>query len=135
MKYLKIVFTVLLGALLILGGIAHFMNPTLSSGFIPDFLPKDLVHIVIGVIELALGIGIFIPKFRIQAAWGIFILMLGFLPLHIMDLFREMPIIGSQKAATIRVPFQFLFLYMSWYVAKNSTLSWKSPLSIFLIFS
>ena len=120
MKYLKPIVTILLSPLLIMGGIAHFNNQVISSGFIPDFLPKDVVHIVIGIIELALGIGILIPKFRTQAAWGVFILMICFLPLHIMDLFGEIPIIGSQKAAMVRVPFQFLFIYMSWFIAKNT---------------
>ena len=118
MNLIYLVFIILLGLLLIAGGIAHFRIPGLSDPFIPDFLPKDLVHIGVGVTELVLGVGIFIPQLRTQAAWGIFILMLCFLPLHALDLFREKPAIGSLKLAIIRIPFQFLFIYMAWYVAK-----------------
>ena len=120
MKYLKLVFVFLLGALMVMGGYAHFANQALSSGFIPDFLPKQAVHIVTGIVEIALGIGLFIPQYRTQAAWGIFGLMIAFLPLHVMDLFREQPIIGSVKAAQIRVPVQFLFIFMAWFIAKNT---------------
>ena len=108
MNLIYVAFIILLGLLLIAGGIAHFRIPGLSDPFIPDFLPKDLVHIGVGVTEL-----------RTQAAWGIFILMLCFLPFHALDLFREKPAIGSLKLAIIRVPFQFLFIYMAWYVAKT----------------
>ena len=120
MNLIYLAFILLLGLLLIAGGVAHFRIPALSDPFIPGFLPKDLVHIGVGVTELVLGVGIFIPQLRTQAAWGIFILMLCFLPFHVMDLFREKPAIGSLKLAIIRVPFQFLFIFMAWYVAKTN---------------
>ena len=119
MEYLKFIPIILLAVLMLMGGYAHFANQALSSGFIPNFLPKNAVHIVIGILEIGLGIGLLIPQFRTQAAWGVFILMIAFLPLHITDLFREIPAIGSKKAAMIRVPFQFLFIFMAWYIAKR----------------
>lgn len=104
-----------LGALFIAGGIAHFMNPALSDGFIPEFLSKTLVHYIIGVLELAVGIGAFIPKWRNKALLGILILLSGFLVLHINDVFQENPVIGSHTAAVIRIPVQLLFMFMAWF--------------------
>ena len=120
MKYLKLVFVFLLGALMVMGGYGHFTSPALTDNFIPDFLPKQLVHFVTGIVELTLGVGLLLPQYRMQAAWGIFGLMIAFLPLHVMDLFREQPIIGSIKAAQIRVPVQFLLIFMAWFIAKKS---------------
>ena len=118
MPPLKHIIAYLLGAILILGGIGHFASPEISSGFIPDVLPKAAVHIVIGLVELALGIGVFVPKWRSKALLGIMLLMIGFLPLHIVDVFREEPVIGSLTVAIIRVPVQLLLIAGAWYGRK-----------------
>jgi uncharacterized membrane protein len=60
----KKVISFLLAILLIVGGIAHFTSPEISSGFIPEFLPTTLVHVVIGVLEIVLAISFsFLPSF------------------------------------------------------------------------
>jgi len=51
---------------------------------------------------------------------GVFILMLLFLPIHLWDLSKEKPAIGSKKLATIRVPLQFLLMYVSYLIYTNS---------------
>lgn len=117
---IKKIISYLLGILLIVGGVAHFTSPGISSGFIPDFLPTTLVHAVIGVLEIVLGLGVFIPKWKEKAMLGIMILMIGFLPLHVIDIFRDNPVIGSQVAALIRVPVQLLLIAGAWYARKSS---------------
>ncbi|MGY8948306.1 MAG: hypothetical protein ACKVJM_07915, partial [Flavobacteriales bacterium] len=57
-------------------------------------------------------------------AWGIFILMLIFLPIHVWDVFSEHPAIGSHNAAMIRLLFQGLILFIAWGV-KNSVSTHK----------
>jgi uncharacterized membrane protein len=111
----KKIISYLLAILLIVGGIAHFTSPEISTGFIPGFLPATLVHVVIGVLEIVLGIGVFIPVWKEKAMLGIMILMICFLPLHVIDIFRENPVIGSQIAAIIRVPVQLLIIAGAWY--------------------
>jgi len=108
-----------MGVILILGAVGHVTSPEVSSGFIPDFLPKQLVHIAATIVEAALGIGVFIKPYRKRALQGICILMILFLPLHVIDLFREAPIIGSQTAAIIRVLVQFLFIFLAWFSSKD----------------
>ena len=41
--------------------------------------------------------------------------MLLLLPLHIIDLFRDKPVIGSMTAAIIRIPIQFLLIFLAWF--------------------
>lgn len=119
MKYLTLVLSILLGLFMIFGGVNHFLKPDFYLPFVPPFLPlKEVVVLLSGVVEVVLGVGVLIPKFRFYAAWGILLLMLVFLPVHIYDLFIENPAIGSHKAALIRLPFQFLFIAWAWAASK-----------------
>lgn len=120
--FLKIV----LGVFLIFGGIQHFIKPEFYIPFVPEFLPFTMTIIYIsGFVEIVVGVLVFIKKYEIIGAWGIFLLMLLFLPIHIWDVFSETPAIGSQKAAFIRLPIQFLLIAVSWKV-KNLVSSNKS---------
>ena len=115
MKILKIVAGILLALLLLVSGVGHLLNPELTSGLIPDMLPKTLVHTVVGIVELGLGIGVFIPRMRKRALQGIFVLMVLFVPVHVIDLFREPPVIGSDAVAIVRIIIQFVFAYLAWF--------------------
>ncbi|MFK7921605.1 MAG: MauE/DoxX family redox-associated membrane protein [Bacteroidia bacterium] len=119
MKIIKLIALILMALFMIYGGVNHFLNPAFYDAFMPDFFPKLLANYASGAVEILLGVGLFIPKFRSQAAWGILILMLIFLPLHVWDLFREQPAIGSQQAAMIRVPVQFLFIGWAYWLTRS----------------
>jgi uncharacterized membrane protein len=115
----KLILTFLFASIMILGGMMHFINPQLYDPFIPNFLPKDLVNYVTGILEIVVGIGAIIPRYRSQGTLGILLLMLAFLPLHILDVFKDNPAIGSQQAALIRAPLQFLFILWAWFIHKK----------------
>lgn len=119
MRNFKQILTVLFGIFMIYTGILHFVKPARYSPFIPDFLPENTVNTFAGVLELVLGIGTFIPKVRHLATWGILLLMLAFLPLHIWDVFKENPAIGSHQLALIRIPLQFILILWAWYIHKK----------------
>lgn len=119
MKNIKPVLTKFFGIFMILGGIMHFINPSFYDAFIPDTLPKLAINIAGGIIELSLGIGLFIAKYKQKAALGILVLMILFLPLHIWDVFRESPAIGSHTAALIRLPLQFVLIAWAWFISRN----------------
>ncbi len=120
MKRIQPILTYLFGAIMIAGGIAHFVNPAPYAGFIPDFLPKDLVNYLTGIVEIALGAGVFFPQTRTWATLGIFLLMIAFLPLHVLDVFKENPAIGSKTVAYIRLPMQFVLIAWAWYNYRQS---------------
>jgi uncharacterized membrane protein len=119
MTKLKILLTFLFGGFMILGGVMHFINPEMYNTFIPDFLPKDLVNYASGALEIAVGIGAMIPRYRSWGTLGILLLMLAFLPLHVMDVFKENPAIGSHEMALIRLPIQFVFILWAWFINKK----------------
>ena len=120
MKYVKLGLTFLFGALMIFGGINHFLKAEMYYPFIPDFLPQSFITLASGALEIILGIGALIPQARSKATLGIFILMILFLPLHIWDLFKEHPAIGSHKVAVIRVPVQFLLIFLAGYISRRN---------------
>ena len=94
---IKKVLTLLFGAIMIYAGVSHFRKPEIFLPFIPNFLPKEGFNYMVGIIEIIVGIGAFIPRFRSQAALGILLLMIIFLPLHIMDVFKENPASGTHQ--------------------------------------
>lgn len=113
---LKIIF----GLFFCYAGIMHFIKPKFFNNFIPDFLPKLTVNYIAGIVEFILGFGLLFNQTAKEAAIGIFILMIFFLPIHIWDLTKEKPAIGSKKLAFIRIPLQFLLMYLSYLIYTNS---------------
>ncbi len=119
MKYVYISLKISLAIFLIYGGFNHFNKPEFYNGFIPDFLPKLTVNYISGIIEILLGIGLFIKGYQKKSAYGIFLMMLVFMPIHIWDAFKEIPAIGSKTAAYIRIAVQFLFIGWAWVIYKK----------------
>jgi uncharacterized membrane protein len=119
MKNFKLVLTFLFGAFMIFGGVMHFIKPAGYRSFIPGFLPADLIIYLSGIVEIVVGAGVFIPRYRSWATLGILVLMVLFLPLHIVDVFKENPAIGSHQAALIRLPVQFVFILWAWFINKK----------------
>jgi uncharacterized membrane protein len=119
MKNIKLILTILFGVFMFLGGVNHFLKPEMYFPFFPDFLPKEILNYLVGIIEIVLGIGAFVPRFRNWATFGILISMLIFLPFHVWDVFRETPAIGSHQASLIRLPIQFLFIAWAWFINRK----------------
>jgi uncharacterized membrane protein len=94
----------------------HFIKMDFFKHFIPDFFNKKLVNYGVGIIEFTLGLGLFFPKTVNEASIGIFILLILLLPIHIWDLTKQRPAIGSKKIAIVRIPFQFVLMYGIYYV-------------------
>lgn len=116
MGTLIITLRIIFGIFFAFAGIMHFIKPKIFNRFIPNFLPKLVVNYIAGLLELAIGIGLLINQTTKHAALAMLILMLIFLPIHIWDVFREKPAIGSKKIAIIRVPLQFLLLYIAYLI-------------------
>jgi uncharacterized membrane protein len=118
--YIWLILKVVLAIFLIFGGVQHFIKPDSYIPFVPSFLPFTLAIIYVsGLLEILFGLALFFKKQATIGAWGILILMLLFLPIHIWDVFSEIPAIGSHKAALIRLPIQFLLIFIAWKVKNN----------------
>jgi len=115
------IWTIVLGALMTLAGIAHFLLTRKYLPIVPRFLPQRTgIVILSGIVELAAGIGLFFPQVRKEAALVVLVLMVLFLPLHVWDLFRDRPAIGPHWVAAIRLVLQFVLIYWSWRVWREA---------------
>ena len=116
-KVVRIIFA----AFMIFAGLQHFLNPEMYKPFVPAFLPFTMAIIYVsGVVELVLGFMMLIPKYIKTGAWGVLLLMLVFLPIHIWDVFSESPAIGSHSAALVRLPVQLLFIGIAWKIKNQA---------------
>ena len=91
------------------------LKPEFYIPFVPSFLPFITAIIYVsGIIEILLGLMLFFPKYVKIGAMVIMLLMLMFLPIHVWDVFSDTPAIGSNQAALIRLPIQFIFIGIAW---------------------
>lgn len=104
-RYSRIGFT----AAFILSGIAHFLTPRIFVSLIPRGVPgRPFLVYLSGLVELVLAVGLWQERWRKLAAQGTLGLMLLFLPLHVVDIFREKPVAGGRKwTAVLRLIAQF----------------------------
>ena len=106
----------ILPVFIVLGGISHFLQPELFQAFIPEFLPQELINYAAGLFEIIVGCAYFFKPTRWLFAQLIFLMMIVFLPLHVIDVFKEFPAIGSKTMAYIRLPIQFVLIFWAWKV-------------------
>lgn len=100
---------------MIYAGVQHFLNPEFYLPFVPSFLPAQMVIVYIsGVIEVIIGLLLLTKKYQGLATYALLLLMLIFLPIHINDVISDTPVIGSKKAAIIRLVIQFLAIALCW---------------------
>jgi uncharacterized membrane protein len=122
MKPFWIGLKIVLALFMVYAGVQHFIKPTFYLPFVPNFLPFKLMIVYFsGVLEIALGVLLIVPKYSRWGATGIIWLMIVFLPIHIWDLFIDEPAIGSHKAAMIRLPIQFILIGIAWAIRKYAT--------------
>lgn len=128
-KFSSIIWTglrILFAVFMVTAGAQHFLKSEFFLPFVPGFLAFKIEVIYLsGLIEIALGIFLLIKKYSRMAALGMFVLMILFLPIHIWDVFSDTPAIGTQKAALIRLPIQFLFMAIAWKLKAISEINYK----------
>lgn len=120
MDIVLLILRIIFGVFFCYAGFMHFKKPNFFNGFIPDFLPKIIVNYTFGVIEFILGIGLFFKLTLENSSLGIFLLLILFLPIHIWDLSKEKPAIGTKKVAVIRILLQFLLIYIAYLIYINA---------------
>lgn len=104
-RYSRIGFTIAF----IGSGIAHFLTPRIFVSLIPRGVPgRPFLVYLSGLVELILAVGLWQARWHRLAAQGTLGLMLLFLPLHVVDIFREKPVAGGRRwTAVLRLIAQF----------------------------
>jgi uncharacterized membrane protein len=114
---LSVIAYILLAIVFFGVGVAHLVSVGGFVQFLPVWFPLPWATVVFtGVLEIAVAIGLCIPGTRAVAGKAVFILLLLYLPLHVIDVLREQPVIGPKVVAIIRLPVQGVMLYLAWVV-------------------
>jgi uncharacterized membrane protein len=119
MEIIKLILTFLFGIFMLGNGMYHFSKPETYFPFIPNFLPKATINYLVAVIEILVGISVFIPQTRHFGGLIILIMMIAFLPIHIIDTFRQNPLIGTKQIAFQRLGLQLVFVLWAWFINRN----------------
>jgi uncharacterized membrane protein len=121
MKILKKISLITLVAGYLLAGANHFYNPQSYYHIIPHYLPNPVVlNILAGFFEILFALLLIRPKTRKVAAYGIIVLLIVFLPVHITMLintpFKLGNLLVTPVIAWIRLLLQpVLILWAGWH--------------------
>ncbi|MGI8883433.1 MAG: DoxX family protein [Pyrinomonadaceae bacterium] len=121
MNFLKLILKWILGTAFVLAGANHFINPDFYLKMMPPFLPAPLFLVYLsGVLEIAFGVFLLVPRYSRFAAFGLIALLIAVFPANIYmamnsQLFSEF----SPLALYARLPLQLLFIVWTFWYAKN----------------
>lgn len=119
MKRLKTTSQYFLGVLYILAGVNHFLNPEVYLQIMPPYLPWHLGLVYAsGVFEILLGALVLVSRFTKLAAWGIVLLLLSFVPVHLH--------MASNAEAFANIPSIILWLRLPLQVALMAWAYWHT---------
>jgi uncharacterized membrane protein len=114
----------LMGTGYVVAGIAHFVAPELYVQIVPPLLPAPLALVYLsGLAEMAVGIGLLIPRTRRYAAWATIALLVAVFPANVYMATHGVVIEGlpgggdpSDVVRWGRLPLQgVLVLWAFWY--------------------
>lgn len=101
-----------MSALYCFAGVNHFRNPKFYLKITPEWVPyPEQVNILVGAIEIVLGIALLFSATRSYAAMGIIALLIAVFPANIYH-FQKAQRKGKGLIPTlIRLPVQALLIY------------------------
>jgi uncharacterized membrane protein len=121
MRRVKLVACWLLGLLFILAGVMHFVASAFFVRAMPPYLPWHLELVYLsGVIEVALGALVLIPRWRRAAAWGLIALLVAVFPANVhMALNPELfPALGP-VLLWVRLPLQGVLIAWAYWFTRG----------------
>ncbi len=114
----------LMGSAYVVAGVLHFVVPELYVQIIPPFFPAALALVYLsGIAEIAVGVGLLLPRTRQHAAWATVALLVAVFPANVYMATHGVVIEGmpgggdpSDIVRWGRLPLQgVLILWALWY--------------------
>lgn len=104
----------------VIAGVVHFVKPKMYMRIMPRYLPRHKLLVYLsGLAEIILGLGLFFPETKNAAIYGIILMLLIFLLVHIYMLSSEKAGAGIPKwALWLRIPLQFFLMWWAWFYLK-----------------
>ena len=102
--------TALIALVMLAGGITHLAVPEFFFPIVPSVFPARLAVLGSGLVELAIGLAVLVPRYRARAGLAFALLCLAYMPLHLWDFLRPDPIFHPWPLAVGRVALQIGFI-------------------------
>jgi uncharacterized membrane protein len=126
MHKLKKISLVVMIIFYLVAGFNHFYNPPSYLKIIPDYIPfPKIINLAAGFFELLFAIVLIFVKTRKLAAWGVILMLIAFLPVHI-QMVKDAPfLLGDSITVTpfiawVRlVVLQPLLILWAWWYTKD----------------
>ena len=121
MATLRLIFRILFALLFIGGGVMHLARPEVYQPMMPSYIPyPDLMILLSGIAEVALGALLLWPRTTRLAAWGLIALLVAVFPANLNmalhpEKFPDIPAAGLM----IRLPIQALLIAWAWYFTRR----------------
>lgn len=122
----KDIARIVLGVLFILASRLHFTHVDAELKIIPAFLPwrRQALYIT-GLFEFIGGVGLFVPRFKRTAAWGLVALLIAVFPANVYHAVKNIRLGGMLNLRLYqwaRLPFQGVFIYwVLWSTSPDTT--------------
>ncbi len=110
----------------IAAGINHFWHPESYLQIMPSYFPIPVVlNYAAGIVEIILGALLLVPVTRKFSAYGIIILLILFIPVHVYMIQMKGCMGGSacipEWILWVRLfPVQFILIAWAWWVRKST---------------
>jgi uncharacterized membrane protein len=116
MTTINLISLIAMAGLYIFAGISHFRKPNFFLKITPKWVPyPEKVNLLVGMIEILLGVGLFFSETRYFAALGIIALLIAVFPANIHH-FQEARKKGKFVTQTlIRLPIQLVLIYWAYH--------------------
>ena len=114
-----------MAAFYVFAGLMHFLRPAFYLQMMPPWIPWHLALVQIsGVAEIAIGIGLAIPRTSRAAAWGAIALLVAVFPANLYMWMSHVPIDGRPVPGwfhAVRLPAQALLIaWAYWHTRPRS---------------
>ena len=113
---MKKLIPIFLAVAMIFGAVGHVVAPEFYAELIPSFIPEFAAHLLSTIAEAAIGVSLIIPRFRKYGGLAFMGLMIAFLPIHVWDMLKDEPFVGSKAIALVRIVIQLLMIYAGWWI-------------------
>ena len=115
-----------MAVLYVIAGAMHFLVPEVYVQIVPPVLPGPLMLVYLsGIAEIALGLGLFHPRTRRLAAWGLIGLLIAIFPANVYMATSGVVIEGtpgggdpSEIVRWGRLPLQVILIAWAWWYTR-----------------
>ncbi len=108
----------------LIAGVNHFIHPQGYISIIPSYLPAPvMLNYLAGFFEVLFALMLIRPQTRKVASYGIILMLIAFLPVHITMLVHSPLKVGSllvtPAIAWVRLALQPVLMLWAWWHAKS----------------